>query len=450
MSLATVIRAQMLNTLFDVLDQGQAMAALQKGEAIQGKVMRPPDAQGQVLVAFRGETLRLQLSPQQLQQTIAPQSPASTLGQAKTGESLNLAPGASVTIRLDAATGGLQISRPALNGSGGTMVQADVPPAASQPTIKPSASTVQLAAALGQQGPNATPLATLFQALASSLQAAADGPKTQSVLATANALVLDGDAAIEPRQLREAVQLQLPIREVTSPIAQPSRPASPILELLGLLKAEIKEWALTSLPPTQPTKPDGSQQQQAPALTGTPSSSESKPSQGTLPKNPTATEDLPKDPIKLIEQAETRIQARHALAMLERGPDTLRIDQPQPVTAEVPIVYQGKAVPAELHFERDRDGGQEQDQPPLWQARIALDFEEIGMVHARAALMGNALAATLWAEDRQTVRLFQEAADELQAALSEAGFEVREIRIKDGKPPKRPIAIDGHYLKSTA
>jgi hypothetical protein len=123
----------------------------------------------------------------------------------------------------------------------------------------------------------------------------------------------------------------------------------------------------------------------------------------------------------LLQRAEAALSQTRALEVVSQG---LRAEQSPPSGAapthwafDAPLATPfGRAL---VRFEIDRqtprsDRGK---QEPVWRARLALDLEPLGPVHAQIALQGSKAWVRLWAEKSQTALLLDEHKGELRQTL---------------------------------
>jgi hypothetical protein len=152
---------------------------------------------------------------------------------------------------------------------------------------------------------------------------------------------------------------------------------------------------------------------------------------------------------RAAEAGEARANLTQMLARSDMLHDPSRGEFKPLLAVEFPIAIRGEMTTAEFHIDREAEGA-ETPEGKIWQARFSIDHPDGGMIHARAGLRGESLSATLWAEDADTAARMREAAGMLDAALSEQGFEVLDLRILHGRPAYKAGPAAGQFLQSIA
>jgi len=169
----------------------------------------------------------------------------------------------------------------------------------------------------------------------------------------------------------------------------------------------------------------------------------------TAPTSATATPALgaepPIDPalpvlLRHADAALARIE-QNQLAVLTGGPQTTTLLAAQaPLltqwTLDMPVHDSRYTGVLELHIEEQDARATAGDTPTPWNVWLHFDFEQLGKVHARVTLQGEAVSATLWAEHADTATLFQQHLTALEGALRHAGLVPTGVRCQTGTPPR--------------
>lgn len=138
---------------------------------------------------------------------------------------------------------------------------------------------------------------------------------------------------------------------------------------------------------------------------------------------------------KNIEAGIARIQTNQINSVRHEGGS----DRPA-LFVEIPIRNQQNQVNVmQLQIQRDRaDGGPER--PPIWSISLAFDLVELGPIRAGMTLVGDKqISINLWAENPDTVELFDAEMDELREGLQNAGLLTGHIGIQQGAPSSTEI-----------
>lgn len=111
---------------------------------------------------------------------------------------------------------------------------------------------------------------------------------------------------------------------------------------------------------------------------------------------------------------------------------------------EVPLAYREQTGVAAFQFEREGDGRQGEE-ARSWKAKVSLDVETLGPVHAHVGLRAQTIGVTLWAENGETADHFRKLLPDWRRAMMKAELDVAEFRVLHGRPPM-PITSQGYFL----
>ena len=99
---------------------------------------------------------------------------------------------------------------------------------------------------------------------------------------------------------------------------------------------------------------------------------------------------------------------------------------------ECPLVTpQGVAI-AQFEIEQDHGGSQSAEAARPWRARVSLDVEPLGPVHAELFLKDGVASATIWAERETGLSHLRDHIAELAGAFPAP------VNLRPGAPPARP------------
>jgi hypothetical protein len=92
-----------------------------------------------------------------------------------------------------------------------------------------------------------------------------------------------------------------------------------------------------------------------------------------------------------------------------------------------------------FHMRIEKDSGSSREERPadesFWSIKIAFSLEGLGPVYAKIAVLGHEnVSTTLWAEQEQTVALFNQHITDLQGNLEKAGLCIDKLSCLHGKP----------------
>lgn len=101
-----------------------------------------------------------------------------------------------------------------------------------------------------------------------------------------------------------------------------------------------------------------------------------------------------------------------------------------------------------IHFLFERSARDSEDEEAAWHIRLALDLPELGPVHARITLKGQAVTTRFWVEDAKTLERLRVALPDLQHALETRQLSVQTLSAAAGQPPDQPPDKPGTPLIS--
>ncbi|SFD08277.1 hook-length control protein FliK [Thiohalospira halophila DSM 15071] len=88
-----------------------------------------------------------------------------------------------------------------------------------------------------------------------------------------------------------------------------------------------------------------------------------------------------------------------------------------------------------VRIENERQGDGE-SVAPLWTVNLRFELERLGAIRAGITLVGGAhVSVGLWAEEPETVALFEEHLEELRTRMAEAGLTVGHVGVRQGEAP---------------
>ena len=134
----------------------------------------------------------------------------------------------------------------------------------------------------------------------------------------------------------------------------------------------------------------------------------------------------------LVQQTEGSLQRTltHQLHMLNN-------DNPrQPLIFELPIKHGDDVDVFDMRIHPDQEGhqheGEELSRP--WTIMMAFNLEGLGAIRSQISLINDQISSHWWAEQQQTVDLFQQHMATLQDRLSHVGLEVDKLECQCGLP----------------
>jgi hypothetical protein len=141
--------------------------------------------------------------------------------------------------------------------------------------------------------------------------------------------------------------------------------------------------------------------------------------------------------------------ARQVLLQVASLPGAPRPGEPKTAQwlFEVPVATpQGVAI---AQFEIGRDGGREggdgNDETPVWRARFSLDAPPMGPVHAKIAMSGGSARITLWAENADTAGRLRSEAGQLTQALVDDDV-TAQVAVYAGAPSAPAPPAPGQFV----
>ena len=104
---------------------------------------------------------------------------------------------------------------------------------------------------------------------------------------------------------------------------------------------------------------------------------------------------------------------------------------------DLPILQNDKIGNAELNITEYAPGAHDSEQSSIWKIKLHFDLEALGSLDAEVTIRHDfELSARFWAEKDDTVRLVRERFKGFNGHLSDTGFEVKELNIRQGEPSK--------------
>mgnify|MGYP000557152721 CR=1 FL=1 len=135
----------------------------------------------------------------------------------------------------------------------------------------------------------------------------------------------------------------------------------------------------------------------------------------------------------LLQQADAalaRIEQHQLVALSQTS-----TSQPPPLIVEVPV--RAEPQPEVMKFIIEEEPGTAQGSTAKqWNVWLRFDFEALGHVEARVALMGESVSVSLWAEQPATTTLFNDHLAELDQTLQQAGLAPTLLPCQSGRPKK--------------
>src|SRR5437763_5317747 len=144
--------------------------------------------------------------------------------------------------------------------------------------------------------------------------------------------------------------------------------------------------------------------------------------------------------------------ARQTLLQVASLPD--RVDMPSvradPVTArwnfEIPFATPQGTAMAQFAIARAGGGTEVEGVPKVCRARLSLDVEPAGPVHALISLSNERTSVRMWAERPATAAQLRAGVAQLSEALGQAELQPGDIVIREGAPAQQTPARAGHFL----
>ncbi|MCC7413011.1 MAG: flagellar hook-length control protein FliK [Gammaproteobacteria bacterium] len=147
---------------------------------------------------------------------------------------------------------------------------------------------------------------------------------------------------------------------------------------------------------------------------------------------PTLAMDLPASEVVrgLLDQADAAL-ARVEVAQLQSLPDPNHTATTW--LLELPVRQGEQADVLQLRVDGE-DGAGPEGAARTWTVTLAMDLGTAGPFYARVTLAGDALSASLWAEDPATTRLVTQHIDWLASRLRAAGLDDDRLAVRQGRP----------------
>jgi hypothetical protein len=153
----------------------------------------------------------------------------------------------------------------------------------------------------------------------------------------------------------------------------------------------------------------------------------------------------------LLDDTDAAI-ARQTLLQVASLPDRADIAAPRSDPAaprwnfEIPFATLAGTAIAQFEISRDGTASEIDAAKRVWRARLSLDVEPAGPVHALISLSGDKTSVRMWAERPATATQLRAGAAQLSQALSRAELQPGDIVIRDGAPLQPSPAPAGHFL----
>jgi len=134
----------------------------------------------------------------------------------------------------------------------------------------------------------------------------------------------------------------------------------------------------------------------------------------------------------LTQQTEGSLQRTLTQQLQMLNADNIR----QQLAFELPIKHGDEIDVFDMRIHPDQQGSQqdgaEQERP--WTVMMAFNLEGLGAVRAQISLVNDQISTHWWAEQQQTVDLFQQHMSTLQDRLSHVGLDVDKVKCQCGVP----------------
>jgi len=133
----------------------------------------------------------------------------------------------------------------------------------------------------------------------------------------------------------------------------------------------------------------------------------------------------------LTQQTEGSLQRTLTQQLQMLNADNLR----QQLIFELPVKHGNNVDVFDMRIHPDQQGHQQDtDQARPWTIMMAFDLEGLGPIRAQISLFNERISTHWWAEQPNTVELFQLHMEALQNRLSQVGLEVDKVRCQQGVP----------------
>lgn len=149
-------------------------------------------------------------------------------------------------------------------------------------------------------------------------------------------------------------------------------------------------------------------------------------SPGDLPDEPEALGKL------LLERTEGAL-ARVRLHQHASLPDAQKAGDTQ-WSLDLPVLVGQQQAILQLQIHHEGSGSDTRSEDRGWQVQFAINLPALGEVGAQISLRGQTTGILLWAENRETSKLFSETLDELRLSLESAGLQPGALVVRSGAP----------------
>lgn len=139
--------------------------------------------------------------------------------------------------------------------------------------------------------------------------------------------------------------------------------------------------------------------------------------------------------IRLIEGSVSRIQLQQAAALPQDE------GQRQAWQIDLPIHLPDETHDAMMRIERDGSKDENDEGGPAWAVNLAFQFDSIGRLQCRIALLDDKVSATFWCERTQVFENIEQRLATLREAFEAQGLEVIHLAGVIGEPPEPLIAV---------
>lgn len=425
------------------------LTALATGQDSLGQLLADiarPEAQARLPAEIRAEIARVLVLARPVVQASQP-APASTIVPMTTAPPLSpdAQPGAlaSLANALERLQAGLKAWLPVATQGQGISVPPSSQPSTPVPTQQPpAAATLPLPA-------QATATATAQPGLASQPTTLSGAPAAQAALQSAPRAP-QAATATDPLQSAAANILAATLAPPSAPGIAPTmpRPGGIADALASLLLAQqsgaTPEESVQRLRAQRQSLPAGAEPEPQSTLASSALSAYRKampaapvPSATQWPADPSAAL-VAKTLLQRTEAAlsQTRLlDVATQLQRAEQAPTHASNTTPGHWTFDLPLATaHGQAM---VHFELDRQARKSGTGRPeaVWRARLSLDLEPLGPIHAQIAVLGTSKTwVSLWAERPETAHLLAEGQSLLRQSMGAEDLEA-EIVFHGGPPP---------------
>ena len=97
----------------------------------------------------------------------------------------------------------------------------------------------------------------------------------------------------------------------------------------------------------------------------------------------------------------------------------------------------GEITTLELEIQQDREEDEKSQKPAIWTISLSFELQSLGAIRAGLTLVGdNQVGVSLWANNSDTVELFEQHKQQLQQGMEKAGLQVSRVGCQLGLPKK--------------